>query len=118
MWHLNSFKYHKKAQESCSLIWTIPLSYILKTLDFIFAPKLFLNLIIFFCLAGLERQKTFRALRACVHAKSLQSCPTLCDPIDGSPPGSSVHRILLARILEWVAISFSLELYKPVHRGL
>ena len=41
-----------------------------------------------------------------MHAKSLQSCPTLCDPIDNSPPGSSVHRILQARILEWVAISF------------
>ena len=40
-------------------------------------------------------------------AKSLQLCPTLCDPIDGSPPGSSIHRILQARILEWVAISFS-----------
>ena len=40
-------------------------------------------------------------------AKSLQSCPTLCDPIDGSPPGSSVPGILQARILEWVGISFS-----------
>ena len=40
-------------------------------------------------------------------AKSLQSCPTLCDPIDGSPPGSAVPGILQARILEWVAISFS-----------
>ena len=40
-------------------------------------------------------------------AKSLQSCPTLCDPIDGSPPGSTVCRILEARTLEWVAISFS-----------
>ena len=40
-------------------------------------------------------------------AKSLQSRPTLCDPIDGSPPGSSVPGILQARILEWVAISFS-----------
>ena len=37
----------------------------------------------------------------------LQSCPTLCDPIDGSPPGSSVPGILQARTLEWVAISFS-----------
>ena len=36
-----------------------------------------------------------------------QSCPTLCNPVDCSPPGSSVHRILQARILEWVAISFS-----------
>ena len=40
-------------------------------------------------------------------AASLQSCPTLCDPIDGSPPGSPIPGILQARILEWVAISFS-----------
>ena len=40
-------------------------------------------------------------------AKSLQSCPTLCDPIDGSPPGSPIPGILQARTLEWVAISFS-----------
>ena len=40
-------------------------------------------------------------------AKSLQSCPTLCDPIDGSPPGSTVPGILQARTLEWVAICFS-----------
>ena len=40
---------------------------------------------------------------ACMRAKSLQSCPTLCNPMDGSPPGSSVHGILQARILEWVA---------------
>ena len=40
-------------------------------------------------------------------AKSLQSCPTLCDPIDGSPPGSPVPRILQARTLEWVVIFFS-----------
>ena len=41
------------------------------------------------------------------YAKSLQSCPTLCNPIDGSPPGSAIPGILQARILEWVAISFS-----------
>ena len=41
------------------------------------------------------------------YAKSLQSCPTLCDPIDGSPPGSPVPGILQARTLEWVAISSS-----------
>ena len=41
------------------------------------------------------------------YAKSLQSCPTLCDPIDGSPPGSPVPGILQVRTLEWVAISFS-----------
>jgi len=40
-------------------------------------------------------------------AKSLQSCPTLCDPIDGSPPGSPVPEILQARTLDWVVISFS-----------
>ena len=46
-------------------------------------------------------------LVAAAAAKSLQSCPTLCDPIDGSPPGSAIPGILQARILEWVAISFS-----------
>ena len=44
---------------------------------------------------------------AAAAAASLQSCPTLCDPIDGSPPGSPVPGILQARTLEWVAISFS-----------
>ena len=44
---------------------------------------------------------------AAAAAKSLQSCPTLCNPIDGSPPGSPVPGILQARTLEWVAISFS-----------
>ena len=39
-------------------------------------------------------------------AKSLQSCPTLCEPLDGSPPGSTVPEILQGRTLEWVAISF------------
>ena len=44
---------------------------------------------------------------AAAAAKSLQSCPTLCDPIDGRPPGSPVPGILYAGTLEWVAISFS-----------
>ena len=44
---------------------------------------------------------------AAAAAKSLQSCPTLCDPIDGSPPSSTIPGILQARILEQVAISFS-----------
>jgi len=47
------------------------------------------------------------AIAAAAAAKSLQSCPTLCDPIDSSPPGSPVPGILQARTLEWVAISFS-----------
>ena len=49
---------------------------------------------------------TIRATFAAA-AKSLQSCPTLCDPIDGSPPGSPIPGIFQARTLEWVAISFS-----------
>ena len=44
---------------------------------------------------------------AAAAAKSLQSCPTLCDPIDGSPPGSSIHAICQARVLQWVSIAFS-----------
>ena len=47
------------------------------------------------------------AAAAAAAAKSLQSCPTLCDPMDGSPPGSHIPGILQARTLEWVAISFS-----------
>ena len=58
---------------------------------------------------GNSHLKRYRHLNvdAAATAKSLQSCPTLCDPIDGSPLGSSVPGILQARILEWVAISFS-----------
>ena len=48
-----------------------------------------------------------KSLFAAAAAESLQACPTLCDPIDGSPPGSAVPGILQARTLEWVAISFS-----------
>ena len=50
---------------------------------------------------------TFLPRNAATAAKSLQSCPTLCDPIDGSPPCSPIPGILQARTLEWVAISFS-----------
>ena len=45
-------------------------------------------------------------------AESLQSCPTLCDPIDGSPPGSPVPGILQARVLEWGGIAFSILEYR------
>ena len=51
--------------------------------------------------------KGFVLLNICMHAKSLQSCLTLCDPMDCSPLSSSVHSILQARILQWVAISSS-----------
>ena len=57
-------------------------------------------------------------LRAAAAAKSLQSCPTLCDPIDGSPPGSSVPEILQARTLEWVAISLSNQLRANLEHNL
>ena len=54
-----------------------------------------------------QKHKAFSNNKFAATAKSLQSCPTLCDPIDGSPPGSPVPGILQVRILEWVAISFS-----------
>ena len=60
---------------------------------------------------GLKLEKNGKKITylipATATAKSLQSCPTLCDPIDGSPPGSAIPGILQARRLEWVAISFS-----------
>ena len=49
----------------------------------------------------------YELLEVAAAARLLQSCPTLCDPIDGSPPGSPVPGILQSRTLEWVAISFS-----------
>ena len=49
---------------------------------------------------------------AAATAKSLQSCPTLCDPIDSSPPGSPVTGILQARVLEWGAIAFSVDMFR------
>ena len=52
-------------------------------------------------------QRVAKSQIAAAAAKSLQSCPTLCDPIDGSPPGSSIPGILQARILEQTATSFS-----------
>ena len=58
-------------------------------------------------LPSMESHTVMTGAAAAAAAKSLQSCPTLCEPIDGSPPGSAVPGILQARILEWVAISFS-----------
>ena len=57
-----------------------------------------------------SRRKVTAAAAA---AKPLQSCPTLCDPIDGSPPGSPIPGILQARTLEWVAMPFSGDLLDP-----
>ena len=63
----------------------------------------------FLCLLTLVSMIISRSnyVAASAAAKSLQSCPTLCDPINGSPPGSAVPEILQARTMEWVAISFS-----------
>ena len=58
-------------------------------------------------LSNMLKVKINYAAIAAVAAKSLQLCPTLCDPIDGSPPGSAIPGIIQARTLEWVAISFS-----------
>ena len=55
------------------------------------------------------------ALPVAAAAKSLQSCPILCDPMDCSLPGSSVHGICQARGLEWVAIAFSEEIARCIH---
>ena len=55
----------------------------------------------------INRKSPLAAAAAAAAAKLLQSCPTLFDPIDGSPPGSAIPGILQARTPEWVAISFS-----------
>ena len=55
----------------------------------------------------------FETSHQCVHSKFFQSCLTLCDPMDCSLPGSTVHRILQARILEWVAVPSSRESFQP-----
>ena len=67
-----------------------------------------LSISFFFCLFYCQLKKMhIIKVAAAAAAKSLQSCPTLCDSIDGSPPGSAVPGILQARTLEWAAISFS-----------
>ena len=57
--------------------------------------------------SGMDLSDVLDICATAAAAKSLQSCPTLCDPIDGSPPGSPIPGILQARTLEWVAISSS-----------
>ena len=69
-----------------------------KILDFVPAPLIY---------SKKTQSMCVYAAAAAAASKSLQSCPTLCDPIDGSPPGSPVPGIFQARRLEWVAISFS-----------
>ena len=83
-----------------------------KVEDIFTSKELIFNLFIFnsgtiFRRKNVKRFPLFSKVSAAAAAKSLQSCPTLCDPIDSSPPGSAVPGILQARALEWVAISFS-----------
>ena len=70
-------------------------------------PNTFANIYIRTIMHTFCIQRSLAAAAAAAAAKSLQSCPTLCDSIDGSSPGSPVPGILQARTLEWVAISFS-----------
>ena len=72
-------------------------SYLYKTRCFLFCNLWAISIFLYYVIES----------AAAATAKSLQSCPTLCDPRDGSPPGSAVPGILQARTLEWVAISFS-----------
>ena len=82
-----------------------------QTFFFFFSTFLSLSHIKQFFSLSLElmitQQTTQFKLCTAAAAKSLQSCPTLCDPRDGSPPGSPIPGILQARALEWIAISFS-----------
>ena len=70
------------------------------------SQSLFIPTVFYFFLALITiRNYSIYLLALCVHAKSLQSCPTLCNPMDCSPPGSSVHGILQARLLEWSTLA-------------
>ena len=62
---------------------------------------------------SIKNSTQYSAENRCMPAKLLQSCPTLCDPVDCSPPGSSVHVMLQARVLEWVAMPSSKNLPNP-----
>ena len=73
---------------------------------FFFRYSIMYMLLLYLCSISLFRWSFFYSSAAAT-AKSLQSCPTLCNLIDGSPPGSPIPGILQARTLEWVAISFS-----------
>ena len=88
---------NQQLKAKCEAQRASPASRTLRSLRFY--PTVFFFFLIFYFIS------VYAAAAAAAAAKSLQLCPTLCDPIDGSPPGSSVSGILQARILEWVAIS-------------
>ena len=95
------------AARQASLSFTITWSLLrLKCIESVMPPTISYSVVPFsFCLQSFPASGSF--LMSLLLAKSLQSCPTRCNPIDGSPPGSPVPGILQARTLEWVAISFS-----------
>ena len=105
-WAINSL-FKSARMYSCNFLWESP-----NIFSFYFFKRLF-EIPIPICDIWLVKQVVNifclknSIMFAAATAKSLQSCPTLCDPIDGSPPGSAVPGILQARTLEWVAISFS-----------
>ena len=105
----------KSAHEKNQHTWIDILCSWIRTLNTV-RTSILLTLIYRFNILPLKLQKDFFFFyinvpqrNRCCCCSSLQSCPTLCDPIDGSPPGSPVPGILQARTLEWVAISFSSE---------
>jgi len=75
--------------------------------NFLIGGKLLYNVVLVSAIQQCESVIVMCMYAAAAAAKSLQSCPTLCDPIDGDLPGSPIPGILQARTLEWVAISFS-----------
>ena len=85
-----------------------PLVHLLTILVFIFLTcKLIIIILAVNIMANFYQWDNKSVSKLCMHAKLLQSGPTLCDPMDCSPPGSSVHEIVQVRIVKWVAISSS-----------
>ena len=80
-----------------------------------YEAKFVFCLFVFFLFPGKMEENELLFKSAAAATKSLQSCPSLCDPIDGSPSGSIIPGILQARTLEWVAVYFSKYLPQPPH---
>ena len=122
LWHQSQFTeptrmWHHILFSRISKLYNIPMVSAFYSLVYCFAfwmlcfPRLFIFLISIWLIDNQKLVKyapgKINKHAAAAATKSLQSCPTLCNPIDGSPPGSPIPGILQARTLEWVAISFS-----------
>ena len=88
-------------------LWYHPYPFILIFICKTLSPKSFNLWRAYGLVESIKSARRVYPVIMCVCAKSLQSCPTFCDPMDCSPPGSCVHWILQARILDWVAMLFS-----------